>query len=158
MMISTIINIYKSWKEKRFFKKHGVENWQQFNRKYDCDFNPVSKTIKGLFHGYHSFYLVETHYVVDLFGPMPSSQHISEWCEENCIGKYRIQEVETWGYDDMKMYSKYPGEIELFVAFKEQDDAINYAMFYEPIQKNKIDLNSVYGYIPGPKKGKFDVV
>jgi len=145
-MITKIVEKFKVWREKRYLRRHGVETWEQFNRKFDPDFNSDSDTIAGLFRGYHSFYLVDTHYVADLFGPMPSSKHIAEWCAENCVGKYRIQELESWGFNDHSKWSKRPGEIELYVAFKEREDAINYSLFYE--KPDKEYLNLLYGQLP----------
>jgi hypothetical protein len=135
----------KKFEEQLFFKRYNVNSWEEYYRKYDSDFDENSKTIEGLFHGYHSFHSVETHYVGDLFGPMPSQAKIKKWCEENCTGKYRIQELETWTFDDHKKYGKNVGTVELFVAFKNKDDAIAYTLFYEPeVDEDKITL--LYGH------------
>lgn len=126
-----IIEWFKIIKERLYLKRHDVETWEQFHRKFDPDFNSESTTISGLFFGYHSFHLVDAHFVADLFGPHPSSTHIREWCEKNCVGKYRLQELESWGFDDARIYTKQLGNVDLFVAFKEREDAINYALFYQ---------------------------
>lgn len=144
--LKKIMDIKKKFQEQLFFRKHKVNSWEEYNAKYDPDYNATSETIEGLFHGYHSFHFVETHMVDDFFGPMPSRIQIKKWCEENCTGKYRIQGVETWCFDDCRKYGKNIGMVELFVAFKNKDDAISYVLCYEPeIDKNMINLS--YGSI-----------
>lgn len=142
--LKKIMDRKKKFEEQLFFKRYNVNSWEEYYRKYDSDFDENSKTIEGLFHGYHSFHSVETHYVGDLFVPMPSQAKIKKWCEENCVGKYRIQELESWHFDDGLKYAKMESDIILVVAFKEKDDGVNYVLSYNPLYKQDEPLKSYY--------------
>lgn len=145
-MFTKIVELYKEWKQKRFFKKHGVENWEEYNIKYDPDFDYGGYAISEMFHGYPNVMLIPNPTLVaDMFGPCIYSAPIIDWCKENCKGKYRVQIVSVIVDEHGKfIYSGKYGEDELFVSFKNEDDAMLFLLTYDGPEINV--------------KGKFDVV
>jgi hypothetical protein len=90
--IDRIKERYQAWKEKQFLKKHGCDNWRQYNRRYDPDvFYPASK-VEHFYHGYRYFTPIEYHdhvvYKWDL--GYDGSAVVDDWCKENLAGKYRF--------------------------------------------------------------------
>lgn len=132
--LKNIIEKYNSWKEQRFFKKHGVNNWEHYNLKYDKDFKNTAYKIKEMFHGYNTVIIIPYPVMVsDFFGTTIYTSDVNNWCKQNCIGKYRIQllslckDVTTGEL----FYGSPQGLEEMLIAFKEKDDAASFIMLYD---------------------------
>jgi hypothetical protein len=151
-VIKTIIEKFKKYKEKRFFTKHGVENWDQFNRKYDSDIDKYASKIKNIYFGYKTVVIVlnsiEVH---DMFGPTTTSRHVAEWCKENIESKYRIDCFPVTNDVDGDLIAAewvYPEKV--IIAFKNEKDAMNFIITYNGPETNnggsydvvKIDRNT----------------
>lgn len=143
--LNKLVDKYRSWKEQRFFKKHKVTNWQEYDLKYDPDFNKDGYYLKKIFHGYKVVILVSspTMIVKGFFGPFILCSPINDWCVENCKEKFRIQlmSLTELKKDEIVCNGVYGFE-ELVIAFKSVDDATLFLLTYN-----------------GPEcKGNFDVV
>ena len=92
MILNTIKNSYRKWKEQRFLKKHGCETWEQYDRKYDPDVHHRSTRIKAFYHGYPYVYCFEDHkheiYFWDL--GYDGTFVVDKWCKENLKDKFRL--------------------------------------------------------------------
>lgn len=145
-MFYAIISKYKHWKEQRFFKKHGVCSWEQFNRKYDVDFDNSAHFVKDMFHGYNTIILVPNPQMIfDFFGTTIYSSRVGDWCNENCVDKYRLQLVSI--VEDINgelIYGAAYGSEELVIGFKSEEDASLFLLTYDAPEMNG--------------KGKFNVV
>lgn len=91
-MIERIKQYYAKWKERRFLKKHGCDNWRQYHRRYDPDVFYPACNVKYFYHGYQYFTPIENAdnlvYKWDL--GYDGSAVVDDWCKENLAGKYRF--------------------------------------------------------------------
>ncbi len=88
----TISKAYRNWSDQRFLKKHGCNNWEQYNRRYDPNVVYGATRIKDFYHGYSNVYCFENHkhiiYEWDI--AFDGIYVATEWCKENLKGKYRF--------------------------------------------------------------------
>ena len=91
-LIETIKDKYKAWKDSRFLRKHGCDNWEQYNYRFDPDICKRATEIKNYYHGYPYFYCFEDHkHEVYYWDPAVDGMYvISEWCKKNCKDKFRF--------------------------------------------------------------------
>ena len=91
-IIQKLKSQYDDWRERRFLRKHGCKNREQYNLKYDPLHNPLATRLMDFYRGYKYIYCFENHkhqiYYQDLayFG----SYVVTEWCRENLSGKWRF--------------------------------------------------------------------
>lgn len=82
----------KTWQDKRFLKRHGVETWAQYNHRYDPDINWRATRVNDFYHGYPYAYCFENHrhevYHWDL--GIDGTHVLGNWCEDNCKDKFRF--------------------------------------------------------------------
>ena len=87
-----LVSIYRNWSEKKFLKKHGCENWEQYNHRYDPDIIRNATWLKDFYHGYPYIYCFENHkhdiYIWDL--GYDGTFVVDKWCKENLKGKFRL--------------------------------------------------------------------
>jgi len=91
-LINTIRQYYQKWREKRFLKKHGCDNWEQYNYLYDTDIIRKATALKDFYHGYPHVYCFEDRkhdiYFWDL--GYDGTFVVNKWCKENLTKKFRI--------------------------------------------------------------------
>ena len=133
--LSNISSRYNLWKDKRFLKKHGVESWKQYHRRYDPDHNFRASTVKDYYHGYKYVNQFTTARIDPFirFGTwMEGLAEITAWCENNCQDKWRNdimrvykQTALSWDRDSEEEWviSDIGGGDVLFFAFKDEQDA-----------------------------------
>lgn len=132
--INMLLQKYNAWKEQRFFKKHGVDSWEQYNLKYDKDFKKSAYLIKEMFHGYNTFIIIPNpKMVADFFGTTIYASDVTDWCKKNCVGKYRVQLMSICKnlVTNEFYYGSDISSEEMIVAFKEKDDAVSFIMLYD---------------------------
>ena len=122
----------------KFLKKHLCNSYKEYNRKYDPDINPATSYIENWYSGYRYVYAFDnishTIYEYDTNGwdyDMRGLREVIQWCDDNCKGKYRIDEISSikteegvylispfcsygWGYDNPRH--------RFFAAFKDEKD------------------------------------
>ena len=117
----------KSWRDKRFLKKHGCEDWKQYHYRYDPDIDRRCSRIRDFYKGYPYWYMFENHrhqiYWWDL--GYDGSKEIMEWCEQNCKDKFRfdghrVMNAPATGYE-WEMNELGGGDY-YFAAFKNERD------------------------------------
>lgn len=133
--LNKISSKYNSWKDRRFLKKHGVDSWAQYHRRYDPDYNSRADKVKDYYHGYKclvQFTSARTDPFIRFGTWMEGLDSITEWCKNNCQDK--------WRHDIMRVYKQtalgFDGDSEeewwindigggdvLFFAFKDEQDA-----------------------------------
>ena len=91
-MLTTIKQKYREWKDQRFLRKHGCDNWKQYNHRYDPDIERRCSRIKDFYHGYPYIYCFEDRkhdiYYWDI--AVDGMYVLDQWCEKNCKDKYRF--------------------------------------------------------------------
>lgn len=136
---------YNAWKDRRFLKKHGCENWKQYYRRYDPDYNYRANRIVDYYHGYSYVYCFENHdhfAYTEVFNHGPGgvrygNDDIEDWCTENLTDKFRgdfhrvfrqtsignngVEESEWWIND-------IGGGDYMFIAFKSEQDYIHFLL------------------------------
>lgn len=114
-------------RDKCFLKKHGCENWKEYNYRFDPDIFKPATRIKDYYHGYPYFYCFENqkHDVYYWDVAFDGIYVLSQWIDANCKGKYRfdfhrvMKEPATayeWEINELG------GSDFIFVAFKEERD------------------------------------
>jgi hypothetical protein len=82
----------KTWRDRRFLKRHGVETWAQYNHRYDPDINWRATRVNDFYHGYPYVYCFENHrhevYHWDVH--LDGIYVLSQWCDNNCKSKFRF--------------------------------------------------------------------
>jgi hypothetical protein len=123
---------YKSWKDARFLKKHGCENWDQYRHRFDEDiFKPASR-VTDYYHGYPYVYCIEepSHYAHSLLydngpgGYRYGYHDIIDWCKKNCKHKHRadIHRVFNEPHFNEWRFNEIGGGDHLFFAFKDEKE------------------------------------
>ena len=80
-------NRYTDWRERRFLRKHGCYNREQYNLKYDLLYNPRATHLVDYYHGYKYIYCFENH----KHDNISLLTVVTLWClEENLSGKWRF--------------------------------------------------------------------
>jgi hypothetical protein len=92
MLVDFVKQRYKQWRDHRFLKRHGVETWAQYNRRYDPDIVWRATEIRNFYQGYPYVYCFENHrhevYHWDVH--IDGTYVVGNWCDENCKDKYRM--------------------------------------------------------------------
>lgn len=85
--IQTLKSSYYDWRERRFLRKHGCKNREQYNLKYDPLHNPIATRLVDFYHGYKYIYCFEN----DKHDKISLLTVVTLWClEENLSGKWRL--------------------------------------------------------------------
>ena len=103
-MVSIHVNLvikikaaYKEWKDSRFLKKHGCDNWGQYAHRYDTDVNYRSSRVPDYFMGYEYVHCItkQSHYAyTELYDHGPGGyrygyHEMTDWCKANIKNKHR---------------------------------------------------------------------
>lgn len=109
----------------------GYSSWEHYCYVNDADYNPAGYTVRDQLHGYPYIALVPYNRIQTefepLFGPIRHGNHIKEWCDKNCRGKYRWHwERVIVDHAGQYLPNGIGGTDELFFAFKDERD---YLMF-----------------------------
>jgi hypothetical protein len=82
----------ETWRDRRFLNKHGCENWEQYNYRFDPDRCQWASRVKDYYHGYPYWTIFSDHshqvYYWDL--GVDGIYILSEWCKQNLSGKFRF--------------------------------------------------------------------
>jgi hypothetical protein len=91
-LVETIKGKYNAWKDRRFLRKHGCENWKQYHYRFDPDIWKVATEIKNYYRGYPYIYCFENHnHDVYYWDPAVDGMYVlTEWCKKNCKDKFRF--------------------------------------------------------------------
>jgi|688.fasta_scaffold1452166_1 hypothetical protein len=136
-MIKWFKQQYKAWKDRRFLKRHGCRDWEEYHYCYDPDRNIRCTRVKDYYHGYPYWHVFErsNHYCYKLLYDYGPGGHrcgyhdIIDWCEENAKGKHRTDFLRVIKYPSTGNeweINEFVGGDHIFVAFKEERD---YLMF-----------------------------
>lgn len=122
-----VVKAYRKWNEQRFLKKHGCETWQEYNRKYDPDYNTRASKIKDVYYGYPYVHCFENrnHCIYDWDIHIDGTYIITKWCEENLKNKFRFDFQRVFrasSTDNEWELNEIGGGDYIFVAFKDQKD------------------------------------
>ena len=86
-IIQKLKSSYDDWRERRFLRKHGCKNREQYNLKYDPLHNPRANRLVDFYHGYKYIYCFENH----KHDKISLLTVVTIWClEENLSGKWRF--------------------------------------------------------------------
>jgi hypothetical protein len=134
-IVEKIKQCYLNWQEKRFLKKHGCKNREQYDRLYDPDFNMKASKIKDHYYGYPYVHCItdrdHTIYFWDL--GWDGWKVIHTWCKEHCKDKFRIDflRVIKDSYTDEWEINEIGGSDYIFIAFKDEIDMIWFKLRWE---------------------------
>lgn len=134
-MFETLKEKYRQYKDRCFLKKHGCENWRQYNHRYDPDYNYRANRIVDYYHGYPYVYCFENrdHFAYQLlydYGPggvRYGYYDIIEWCEKNLTDKFRMdyhRAIKAPNTAYQWEINELGGGDYIFAAFKNQQDYI----------------------------------
>lgn len=144
-MIEQIVSRYKAWKDRRYLKKHGCENWTQYHRRFDPYCNVRAEKVVDYYHGYRYITRIENnnHYCYKLvadYGPggrRYGYEDMIKWCEENCQGHYRFDFLRVFsqtpiglnGVEEPEWYiNEIGGSDYMFFAFQNEDDTMMFGL------------------------------
>lgn len=130
---------YKFYRDRAFLKKHGCETWQEYNRKFDPDYNPRASRIQDYYHGYPYVYCFENYqhdiYFWDVY--RDGTFVISKWCEKNLQGKFRFDghrvhkqtPIGINGSEDSEWFiNEIGGKDYIFGAFQNEQDYLHFML------------------------------
>lgn len=82
----------KSWKDNRFLRKHGCEDWEQYHYRYDPDIWKIATRIKDYYRGYPYVYCIENrnHKAYEWDLAYDGMYVINKWMKANCKDKFRL--------------------------------------------------------------------
>jgi hypothetical protein len=127
MLLDFVKQRYKQWRDRRFLKRHGVETWAQYNRQYDPDINWRATRVNDFYHGYPYVHCFENHrhevYHWDVH--LDGIYVLSQWCEDNCKGKFRFdfhRAMNAPGTAWEWHINELGGGDYIFAAFKDPED------------------------------------
>lgn len=131
MVLTKLKALYREWRDRRFLKRHGCKSWREYHYRFDEDCEPRASRVKDYYKGYPYVYCIEDHkhnaYDWDL--GYSGLYIISEWCENNCVGKFRFNCLRVINYpstgNEWEINEMGGGDY-IFAAFKESKD---YMMF-----------------------------
>lgn len=131
-MISELLAKHQQWRDRRFLKKYGCGNWDQYHRFFDPDYNLRASRVKDYYHGYSHWHVFERddHYCyreLSDYGPggiVYGFQEIDAWCKENLKNKFRLDylRVNRDYYDNEWTINELGGQDHVFVACKDEQD------------------------------------
>jgi hypothetical protein len=127
MLLDFVKQRYKQWRDRRFLKRHGVEKWAQYNHRYDPDINWRATRVNDFYHGYPYVHCFENHrhevYHWDVH--LDGIYVLSQWCEDNCKGKFRFdfhRAMNAPGTAWEWHINELGGGDYIFAAFKDPED------------------------------------
>jgi hypothetical protein len=127
MLLDFVKQRYKQWRDRRFLKRHGVETWAQYNHRYDPDINWRATRVNDFYHGYPYVHCFENHrhevYHWDVH--LDGIYVLSQWCEDNCKGKFRFdfhRAMNAPGTAWEWHINELGGGDYIFAAFKDPED------------------------------------
>lgn len=129
-MIDEIKEKYKYYRDRAFLKKHGCETWEEYNRRYDPDYNIRATRIKDIYHGYPYVYRFDynQHFAYRLlydYGPGGQRygyHDINDWCNDNLSGKFRFDGHRVIKYNNEWEVNELGGGDYIFAAFEDEKD------------------------------------
>ncbi len=82
----------ETWRDRRFLNKHGCENWEQYNYRFDPDRNERAYRVKDYYCGYPywTMFLDHSHQVYYWDLGVDGIYIVSEWCKQNLSSKFRF--------------------------------------------------------------------
>jgi len=91
-MIEAIKQRYAAWKDNKFLKKHGCETWEQYNYRFDPDYNIRATRITDYYHGYpHWTPIMDRNHQAYYWDVHSDGIYVlSQWCKENLKDKFRF--------------------------------------------------------------------
>ena len=126
-MLTTIKQRFNQWKDHRFLRKHGCDNWKQYNHRYDPDINRIATRISDFYFNYPYVYCFEDHkhdiYYWDI--AVDGMYVLDQWCEKNCKDKYRFdfhRAMKAPATANQWEVNELGGGDYAFAAFKDQRD------------------------------------
>jgi hypothetical protein len=132
-MITKLRNWWKQQQDRRFLRKHGCDNWKQYNHRYDSDINKRAVRINDFYANYPYVYCFEDHkhdiYYWDI--AMDGMYVLDQWCEKNCKDKYRFDfhraiNVPATAYQ--WEINELGGSDYAFAAFKNEQDFLMFCL------------------------------
>lgn len=128
-MIDIIKQKYKYYKDRVFLKLHGCKTWEEYNRRYDPDYNIRATRIKDIYHGYPYVYCFENRknevYYWDL--AYDGSYMLTIWCEVNLRDKFRLDSHRVFKAPSTSNeweVNELGGGDYMFAAFKSERDYV----------------------------------
>lgn len=120
----------------KFLKKHLCNSYKEYNRKYDPDIDPYASYIANRYSGYGYVHVFEnpfhTIYQFETDGwnyDMRGIREVIQWCDDNCKGKYRIDEILSVKTEEgfylivpFPVMSHINPQYRFFAAFKDEKD------------------------------------
>jgi len=91
-ILSSITRLYKEWRDCRFLRKHGCEDWEQYNYRFDPDICKRATEIKNYYQGYPYIYCIENrnHKVYEWDLAYDGMYVVNKWMKANCKDKFRL--------------------------------------------------------------------
>lgn len=130
---------YKAWKDTRFLKRHNCDNWQQYHRQFDPDYDIRASRVKDYYHGYPYWHVFERHghYCYQLLYDYGPGGHrygyhdIIDWCQANCKNKHRtdfLRVIQAPSTNNQWEINEIGGGDYIFVAFKDERDFVLFTL------------------------------
>jgi len=130
---------YAAWKEARFLKKHGCDDREQYDYRFDPDRNVRASRVADYFHGYDYVSCCESrsHYAYTLlydYGPggiRYGFDEMHQWCKEHCQEKFRVDYLRVIKYPSTGNkweINELGGGDHVFFAFKNKEDYFIYTL------------------------------
>lgn len=91
MVIEKLKTRYQQWRDRRFLKKHGCDDWEQYHHRFDPSIFRRADTVRQFYSGYPYLHCFTDHiqdmvYIGDWYQGMGI---VRQWATENCKGKFR---------------------------------------------------------------------
>lgn len=130
-MITKLRDWWKQQQDRRFLKRHGCNDWKEYNRWYDPDIYRRCTVINDFYHGYPYVYCFENRehqiYWWDL--GYDGSYDVVEWCEQYCKDKFRFDCHRVIKYtNDKWTMNDIGGGDYFFAAFKNEQDFLMFCL------------------------------
>lgn len=133
-----LLDRFQRWKDKRFLRKQGFDNWEQYHRHHDPRLNKRAPSIKRFYHGYpyvHAFTNVNSDPWIAYGDWLTGLSHIKDWCKDHCKGawRYDIHRVMDTAYPPSKdwNFNEFGGDY-LFFAFENEKDFVWFSLRWSP--------------------------
>lgn len=136
MILRSIKNKYKSWSDRRFLKKHGCENWKQYQYLFDQRVDKRATNVRNYYFGYpHVYIFNRPHLIYEWDIWFNGENEVVGWVNQHCQNGFRFDALRVtpqqgigldgrsetnWFIDEMG------GGDFIFVAFADSKD---YTMF-----------------------------
>lgn len=125
-----VVQVWKDWRERRFLKQHSCDTREEYDHKYDPEYNPKGYSIRDYYHGYPYFHCFDNidHYAYRMTfdcgpgGRFYGLDNIRTWIAENCQNKRRVDFLSVTCYNNEYEQNSITGENRIFIAFQDQQD------------------------------------